>query len=71
MVERPIIVSVASDIATIYLWKEHIFGTLFINGEWSCLRSRHLVLWSLETLTSQQRFYDTGLVTQREDIITP
>jgi hypothetical protein len=29
----------------------------------SCLRSRHLVLWSLGTLTGQQRFYGTGLVT--------
>jgi hypothetical protein len=27
------------------------------------LRSRHLVLWSLGTLTGQQRFYGTGLVT--------
>jgi len=29
----------------------------------SCLKSRHLVLWSLGTLTGQQRFYSTGLVT--------
>jgi len=29
----------------------------------SCLKSRHLVLWSLETLTGQQRFYGTRLVT--------
>ena len=29
----------------------------------ACLRSRHLVLWSLGTLTGQQRFYGTGLVT--------
>jgi len=30
-----------------------------------CSRSRHLILWSLETLTGQHRFYDTGLVTQK------
>ena len=29
----------------------------------SCLRSRHLVLWSLGTLTGQQRFYGSELVT--------
>jgi len=29
----------------------------------SCLRSHHLVLWSLETLTDQHRFYGTRLVT--------
>jgi hypothetical protein len=38
-------------------------GILFFDGEWSCLRSHHLVLWSLETLTGQQRFYGSGLVT--------
>jgi hypothetical protein len=32
-------------------------------GENVLLRSRHLVLWSLGTLTGQQRFYGTGLVT--------
>jgi len=31
-----------------------------------CSRSRHLVLWSLGTLTGQQRFYDTGLVRQKK-----
>ena len=31
----------------------------------SSLRSRHLVLWSLETLTGQQRFYVTELVTRK------
>jgi hypothetical protein len=64
---------VTPDIAAalkIYLWKEQISGILFFDGEWSCLRSRHLVLWSLGTLTGQQRFYGTGLITQREDIIT-
>jgi len=43
--------------------KEQISGILFFDGEMSCLRSRHLVLWSLGTLTGQQRFYGTGLVT--------
>jgi hypothetical protein len=33
--------------------KEWISGILFFDGEWSCLRSRHLVLWSLGTLTGQ------------------
>jgi hypothetical protein len=45
------------------LWKEQISGILFFDGERSCLRSRHLVLWSLGTLTGQQRFYGSGLVT--------
>ena len=31
----------------------------------SSLRSHHLVLWSLGTPIGQQRFYDTGLVTQK------
>jgi hypothetical protein len=31
----------------------------------SCLRSRHLVLWSLGTLTGQHRFYGSRLVTQK------
>jgi len=39
------------------------FWHLVLLGEKSCLRSRHLVLWSLETLTGQQRFYGSGLVT--------
>jgi hypothetical protein len=30
--------------------------------EMSGLRSRHLVLWSLETLTGQQRFYSMELI---------
>jgi hypothetical protein len=37
----------------------------------SSLRSRHLVLWSLGTLTGQQRFYGTGLVTQKERCYHP
>jgi len=45
--------------------KERISGILFFDGGWSCLRSRHLVLWLLETLTGQQRFYCTGLVKQK------
>jgi hypothetical protein len=45
--------------------KERISGILFFYGEWSCLRSRHLVLWLLGTLTGQQRFYGAGLVTQK------
>jgi hypothetical protein len=43
--------------------KEQISGILFFYGKRSCLRSRHLVLWSLGTLTGQQRFYGSGLVT--------
>jgi hypothetical protein len=39
------------------------FWHLILLGKMSCLRSRHLVLWSLGTLTGQQRFYGTGLVT--------
>jgi hypothetical protein len=45
--------------------KEWISGILFFNGELYYLRSRHLVLWLLGTLTGQQRFYGTRLVTQK------
>jgi len=38
------------------------FWRLVLLGKISCLSSRHLVLWSLGTLTGQQRFYGTGLV---------
>ena len=51
--------------------KEWISGILFFDGEWSCLRSRHLVLWSLGTLTGQQRFYGTRLITQKERYYHP
>jgi hypothetical protein len=43
--------------------KEQISDILFFWGKMSCLRSHHLVLWSLGTLTGQQRFYGSGLVT--------
>jgi len=36
---------------------------LFFDGEQYCLRDRHLVLWLLRTLTGQQRFYGSGLIT--------
>jgi hypothetical protein len=55
----------------INLWNEWVSGILFFYGERSHLRSRHLVLQSLETLTGQQRFYGTGLVVAREGISTP
>jgi hypothetical protein len=32
----------------------------------SGLRNHYLILWSLEILTGQQRFYGTGLVTRKE-----
>jgi len=58
---------VATDITAVikkFIWmKEQISDILFFNGKWSYLRSRHLVLWSLGTLTGQQRLYDTRLVT--------
>jgi hypothetical protein len=44
---------------------------LVLRGKKSCLRSRHLILWSLETLTSQQRFYGMKLVTQNEKYYHP
>ena len=47
----------------IFQGKKRISGILFFDGEKSCLRSRHLVLWSLGTLTGQQKFYGSGLVT--------
>ena len=65
---------VTPDIAAalkINLWKEWISDILFFDGEWSYLRNRHLVLWSLETLTGQQRFYGTRLVTQKKKILSP
>jgi hypothetical protein len=51
--------------------KEWISGILFFDGERSCLRSRHLVLWSLGILTGQQRFYGTRLATQKERYYHP
>jgi hypothetical protein len=51
--------------------KKQISGILFLDGKMSCLMSRHLVLWSLGTLTGQQRFYGTELVVARECINTP
>jgi len=58
---------VAPDIAaalkiTLEYGKRTDFWHLVLLGKISCLRSRHLVLWSLGTLTGQQRFYGTGLV---------
>ena len=41
------------------------FWHLVLWGWGSCLRNRHLILWSLGTLTGQQRFYGTGLVTRK------
>jgi hypothetical protein len=43
--------------------KKRISGILFFDGEWFYLKSRHLILWLLDTLTGQQRFYGTRLVT--------
>jgi len=40
-------------------------------GKFSNLRSRHLVLWSLETLIGQQRFYGTRLVTWKRRYYHP
>ena len=50
----------------------HRGDRLKINHKWkknrylaSCSSSRHLVLWSLGTLTGQQRFYGPRLVTRK------
>ena len=51
--------------------KEQISGILFFLEKISCSRSRHLVLWSLETLTGQHRFYGMRLVTQKERCYHP
>jgi hypothetical protein len=51
--------------------KEQISDILFFGRKGSSLRSRHLVLWSLGTLTGQQRFFGTDWLREREDIITP
>jgi hypothetical protein len=63
-----IMTCVAPDIAAalkiiLYYGKRTDFWHLVLLGKKSCLRSRHLVLWSLGTLTSHQRFYGSGLVT--------
>jgi hypothetical protein len=48
------------------VWKKNRYlASCFFRGNWSCLRSRHLVLWLLGTLTGQQRSYGSGLVTQK------
>jgi len=46
------------------LWKKNRFlASGSLKGKMYCLRSRHLVLWSVGTLTGQQKFYGLGLVT--------
>jgi len=45
------------------LEKNGFLASCSLMGNGLCLRSRHLVLWSLGTLTGQQRFYGSGLVT--------
>ena len=44
---------------------------LFFLKKISSLKSLHLILWSLETLISQQKFYGTRLVTQNERYYHP
>ena len=44
---------------------------LFFKKKISSLKSLHLILWSLETLISQQKFYDTRLVTRKERYYHP
>jgi hypothetical protein len=69
--------SVAPDIAAALKNNLLIYGKrtdiwhLVLLGKRSSLRSRHLVLWSLGTLTGQQRFYGAGLVVAMEGISTP
>jgi hypothetical protein len=63
-----IIIIVAPDIAAAHkiirdYGKRTDIWHLVLLGKMSCLRSRHLVLWSLGTLTGQHRFYGMGLVT--------
>jgi len=48
----------------ILIGKETDTWHLVLWGKRSCSRSRHLVLWSLGTLTGQHKFYGTRLVTQ-------
>jgi len=45
--------------------KNEFLASYSLMGNDLCLRSRHLVLWSLGTLTGQQRLYGTRLVTQK------
>jgi len=58
---------VAPDIAAVLkiksLEKNGFLVSCSLMGNGLCLRSRHLVLWSLGTLTGQQIFYGSGLVT--------
>jgi hypothetical protein len=51
--------------------KEKIYDILFFEGKNSSLRSSHLILWSLETLTDQQSFYGTWLVMLKERYYYP
>jgi hypothetical protein len=56
----------------IFYEKELISGILFFTGEKkSCLRSHRLLLWSLGTLSGQQRFYGTRLVTRKRRYYQP
>jgi hypothetical protein len=55
-----------------FLQGNNIFlASYFLMGNGLVLRSRHLVLWSLETLTGQQRSYGSGLVTQKRRYYHP
>ena len=47
----------------IIMKKNRFLASCSLMGEWSCLRSRHLLSWSLGTITNQQKFYGSGLVT--------
>ena len=55
----------------ILIRKKKNFWHLIFLEKISWLRSYHLVLWSLGTLTDQERSYGTGLVEAKEDISTP
>jgi hypothetical protein len=53
-------------------WKNNRYLTsCSFREKMSSLRSRHLVLWSLRTLTGQHRFYGRDWLRKREDDITP
>ena len=52
-----------NDSLELIMEKEQISDILFFWGKMFYLRSHHLVLWSLETLTGQHRFYGSRLVT--------
>jgi len=63
MVERFYRTQHRGGLKNLKLEKNGFLASYFLMVNDLCLRSRHLVLWLLGTLTGQQRFYGPRLVT--------